>query len=196
MASRFGIVQLRVHLIPVNIEGVHESPLTSENPQLAWQAGNTLGQVKGWCQDWVFCKGLDGAELFVRVSVGSIHFQAKTFQKSFKVFAKVTQWYRQPCQWPGLGHIGQRLQRSESTSQWQTCNIIFFFSHAVRAMTALTVVQDCILFAHNSKEIKDLVRGGSKPNKQTNNKTQHPNQTKNHKQDNQPNRPQKLRSRR
>ena len=33
----------------------------------------------------------------------------------------------------------------------------FFSSHAVRAMTALTVVQDCILFAHNSGE--DLAQG-------------------------------------
>ena len=84
----------------------------------------------------------------------------------------------------------------QKTQTKNTTNTFFFFSHAVRAMTAPTVVQDCILFAHNSKEKKDLVRGGSKPNKQPNNKTQHPNQTKNHKQDNQPNRPQKLRSRR
>ena len=51
-------------------------------------------------------------------------------------------------------------------------SIIFFFSHAVRAMTAPTVVQDCILFAHNSKDIKDLTRGGSNPNTATKQKTQ------------------------
>ena len=89
-----------------------------------------------------------------------------------------------------------REREGVSVDNFTGMGVDFFFSHAVRAMTAPAVVQDCILFAHNSKEIKDLVHGGSKPNKQPNNKTQHPNQTKNHKQDNQPNRPQKLRSRR
>ena len=53
--------------------------------------------------------------------------------------------------------------------------LLFFFSHAVRAMTAPTVVQDCILFAHKSKDIKDLTRGESKPNTATKQKTQNTN---------------------
>ena len=61
----------------------------------------------------------------------------------------------------------------------------FFFSHAVRAMTAPTVVQDCILFAHKSKDIEDLTREGSNPNTATKQKTQtQTKQTK--KQNNQP----------
>ena len=66
----------------------------------------------------------------------------------------------------------------------------FFFFHAVHAMTAPTVVQDCILFAHNSK---DLTRGG-KTNKHKHKPTQTTKLQNKHNQHQPNHNPQKLRS--
>ena len=52
------------------------------------------------------------------------------------MFTKATQWYRQPCQWPGLGYISQRLQRGESTFQWQSSNTACCLSRDVGSTPA------------------------------------------------------------